>query len=151
MAEGEPLELVRYNAASGRFEVGAAAAAVLRRTRGPVSIVAVAGRARQGKSYILNQLLRAAGGAGFAVGSTQRPCTKGLWMWSAPTRRVDADGGGGEYHLVGCVFSFGVFFFVVVVAWAEERPSCCTFARTLAKSTIIINNHHTTTHTQKTT
>ncbi len=90
------LELVRYNADAGRFEVGQEALAVLRATRGPVGVVAVAGRARQGKSYILNQLLGRAGG--FTVGPTHRPCTKGLWMWSAPVERAAPD--GSKYSMV---------------------------------------------------
>jgi len=95
---GTPLELVRYNASTGKFEAGAAALAALRRVRSPVAVAAVSGRARQGKSFILNQLLEASTGGGFTIGSTHRPCTQGLWMWSAPLRRAAAD--GSEYHLV---------------------------------------------------
>lgn len=93
-----PLELVKYDGVSGKFLAGAEALAVLRRTRGPVGVVAVCGRARQGKSYILNQLLQQTSGHGFTVGPTVRPCTKGLWMWSAPQRRIAPD--GSETHLV---------------------------------------------------
>lgn len=90
------LELVRYNPDSGKFELGDEALAVLRSTKGPVGVVAVAGRARQGKSYILNQLLGRSGG--FQVSPSHRPCTKGLWMWSAPVERTGAD--GSKYNLV---------------------------------------------------
>ena len=41
----------------------------------PLGVVAVCGRARQGKSYILNRLLKQTG-KGFVVGPTHRPCTK---------------------------------------------------------------------------
>jgi hypothetical protein len=91
----------------------------------PLGVVAVCGRARQGKSYILNRCepecmgsffplsagMRAHGehssplpplsmrprllkqtGDGFVVGPTHRPCTKGLWMWSEPQLRNNADG-----------------------------------------------------------
>ncbi|NJO13276.1 MAG: hypothetical protein HC872_07235 [Gammaproteobacteria bacterium] len=47
-------------------------------------------QARQGKSFILNQLLGRS--TGFVVAPTHRPCTKGLWMWSAPIERTAADG-----------------------------------------------------------
>ena len=56
------------------------------------------GRARQGKSYILNRIAeRAAGaqpgaGGGFTVAATQKPCTKGIWLWSKPVARKAADG-----------------------------------------------------------
>lgn len=90
------LELIRYNTETGKFELGEEALAVLKATRGPIGVVAVAGRARQGKSYILNQLLGRSGG--FMVGPTHRPCTKGLWMWSAPVERTAPD--GSRYSLV---------------------------------------------------
>lgn len=94
---GTPLELVSYNAQTGKFEVGKAAMKALRGVRGPVGVVAVCGRARQGKSFILNQLLSETSG-GFVVGPTHRPCTKGLWMWSSPQKRTGKD--GTEHHLV---------------------------------------------------
>lgn len=90
------LELARYNSDTGKFELGEEALAMLRNTRGPVGVVAVAGRARQGKSYILNQLLGRSGG--FTVGPTHRPCTKGLHIWSAPVERTAPD--GSKYSLV---------------------------------------------------
>ncbi|VAH10583.1 unnamed protein product [Triticum turgidum subsp. durum] len=36
--------------------------------------------------------------SGFQVASTHKPCTKGLWMWSAPLKRTGLD--GTEYNLV---------------------------------------------------
>ena len=36
--------------------------------------------------------------SGFEVAATQKPCTKGLWMWSAPIKRIAAD--GSEYSLI---------------------------------------------------
>ncbi|KFM22751.1 Interferon-induced guanylate-binding protein 1 [Auxenochlorella protothecoides] len=94
--KAQSLELVKYHAQTGKFEVGTEALRILRATAGPVGVVSVCGRARQGKSYILNQLLGRAGG--FTVGPTHRPCTKGLWVWSAPVPRTAAD--GSPYHLV---------------------------------------------------
>jgi hypothetical protein len=101
MTQGHPLELVRYNIETGKFEVGQQAQDVLRGVKGPLAVVAVCGRARQGKSFILNQLLCQSGG--FSVGSTHRPCTKGLWMWSHPLPRVSAM---DSYHLVRSCFAF---------------------------------------------
>lgn len=94
--QAHPEELIRFNAATGKFEVGREALATLSAHRGPVGVVAVCGRARQGKSYILNQLLGQS--SGFQVAATHRPCTKGLWMWSAPVPRTAPD--GSPYHLV---------------------------------------------------
>ncbi|CAG9467408.1 unnamed protein product [Pedinophyceae sp. YPF-701] len=92
----KPLELVQYDSSTGKFQVGKEALSVLRGVKGPVAVVAVCGRARQGKSYILNQLLGRSNG--FQVAPSVRPCTKGLWMWSAPIKRTGTD--GQPYHLV---------------------------------------------------
>ena len=67
------------------------------KVRSPIGVVAVSGRARQGKSYVLNCLLQQTN-AGFKVGPTTRPCTKGLWMWSQPQKRVAPD--GSEHYIV---------------------------------------------------
>jgi len=88
MAEGRALQLL-YTDDQGRFRLGKEAVQVLRRVQAPVSVVAVCGRARQGKSFLLNALAGSGGGTGFRVESTQRPCTKGLWLWSAPIERPD--------------------------------------------------------------
>jgi hypothetical protein len=72
------------------------AARLLRTIRTPVGVVAVCGRARTGKSFILNQLLGRS--AGFRLAHSHRPCTKGLWIWSRPVRLVGPD--GQPYHLV---------------------------------------------------
>jgi hypothetical protein len=93
---GQPLDLIQYDTATGKFSVGEQALAVLRSIKGPVGVVSVSGRARQGKSYILNQLLGQS--SGFVVAPTHRPCTKGLWMWSHPVARQSPD--GSKYHLV---------------------------------------------------
>lgn len=80
----------------GKFKMDPDAVAALQQVKGPLGIVSVCGRARQGKSFILNQLLGR--GSGFQVASTHRPCTKGLWMWSTPLKRIAAD--GTEYSLL---------------------------------------------------
>jgi len=36
--------------------------------------------------------------SGFEVAATQKPCTKGLWMWSTPIKRTAAD--GSQYNLI---------------------------------------------------
>lgn len=70
-----------------------------------VAVLAVCGRARQGKSWLLNQILgKLTAGyknapAGFQVASTHRPCTKGLWLWGQALARVTPS--GQQYHLVG--------------------------------------------------
>ncbi|GLJ14197.1 hypothetical protein SUGI_0227810 [Cryptomeria japonica] len=90
-----PLKLV-YCDEKGKFKMDPEAVATLQLVKGPIGVVSVCGRARQGKSFILNQLLGRS--SGFQVASTHRPCTKGLWMWSAPLQRTALD--GTEYNLL---------------------------------------------------
>ncbi|KAI8567786.1 hypothetical protein RHMOL_Rhmol02G0149000 [Rhododendron molle] len=90
-----PIRLV-YCDEKGKFQMDPEAVAALQLVKGPIGVVSVCGRARQGKSYILNQLLGRS--SGFQVASTHRPCTKGLWLWSAPIRRTALD--GTEYNLL---------------------------------------------------
>lgn len=90
-----PIRLV-YCDEKGKFRMDPEAVAMLQLVKEPIGIVAVCGRARQGKSFILNQLLGKS--SGFQVASTQRPCTKGLWLWSAPIKRTALD--GTEYNLL---------------------------------------------------
>ncbi|KAK3134837.1 hypothetical protein QOZ80_5BG0411370 [Eleusine coracana subsp. coracana] len=90
-----PLRLV-YCDEKGKFVMDPEAVAALQLVKGPIGVVSVCGRARQGKSFVLNQLLGRS--SGFQVASTHRPCTKGLWMWSTPLKRTGLD--GTEYSLV---------------------------------------------------
>ncbi|KAL6991120.1 hypothetical protein U1Q18_009239, partial [Sarracenia purpurea var. burkii] len=90
-----PIRLV-YCDDKGKFLMDPEAVATLQLVKDPVGVVSVCGRARQGKSFVLNQLLGRS--SGFQVASTHRPCTKGLWLWSAPIRRTALD--GTEYSLL---------------------------------------------------
>ncbi|XP_024987627.1 guanylate-binding protein 3-like [Cynara cardunculus var. scolymus] len=90
-----PIRLV-YCDEKGKFQMDPEAVSVLQLVKEPVGVVSVCGRARQGKSFILNQLLGRSNG--FQVASTHRPCTKGLWLWSTPIKKTALD--GTEYNLL---------------------------------------------------
>ncbi|CAI9292999.1 unnamed protein product [Lactuca saligna] len=90
-----PIRLV-YCDERGKFQMDPEAVSLLQLVKEPIGVVSVCGRARQGKSYILNQLLGRS--SGFKVASTHRPCTKGLWLWSTPLKRTALD--GTEYNLL---------------------------------------------------
>ncbi|KAJ6683351.1 hypothetical protein OIU85_007075 [Salix viminalis] len=92
---GRPIKFISYDE-SGKFKVHPDAVDALMQIKGPIGVVSVCGRARQGKSFLMNQLLGRS--TGFQVGSTNRPCTKGIWIWSAPLKRAALD--GTEYSLV---------------------------------------------------
>ena len=84
------------------------------RAQEAVSVVAVVGPYRTGKSFLINSLAEAASGpavaAGakadamaplgkecwFTVGSTVRACTRGLWMAAPPAARMTSAGGGAD-------------------------------------------------------
>ncbi|XP_072956223.1 uncharacterized protein [Typha angustifolia] len=95
LGPARPLRLV-YCDENGVFKMDPEAVAALHLVKGPIGVVSVCGRARQGKSFILNQLIGRT--SGFQVAPTHRPCTKGLWMWSAPLKRTALD--GTEYNLL---------------------------------------------------
>ncbi|XP_078473278.1 guanylate-binding protein 1-like [Lampetra fluviatilis] len=64
----------------GRFVlVPETAAAVSRLVTGPVVVVAVVGRYRTGKSFLMNRL--AGTNSGFSLGCTVQSHTKGIWVW----------------------------------------------------------------------
>ncbi|KAK9074391.1 hypothetical protein SSX86_006989 [Deinandra increscens subsp. villosa] len=90
-----PIRLV-YCDDKGKFHMDPEAVAVLQLVKEPVGVVTVCGRARQGKSFILNQLLGRS--SGFQVAPTHRPCTKGIWLWSTPIKRTALD--GTDYNLL---------------------------------------------------
>jgi len=46
-----------------------------------VTVIGAVGTFRSGKSYLLNRLFGSQ--KGFQVGSTVKPCTHGIWMWTA--------------------------------------------------------------------
>lgn len=70
------------------FQVSAKALDYLSSIQGPVSVVAIAGLYRTGKSYLLNLLLnRTKAHEMFHVGGTVNACTKGIWIWGAPVEK----------------------------------------------------------------
>ncbi|GBF98848.1 hypothetical protein Rsub_11452 [Raphidocelis subcapitata] len=103
---GKPLLLIGFNEAARKWEVNPDAAALLARVPGPLCTLSVCGRARQGKSFLLNTLLGRLTGQelpeGFKVSPTQHSCTRGLWMWSVPIPMKDADGKPCNLLLVDC-------------------------------------------------
>ncbi|KAL2098620.1 hypothetical protein ACEWY4_005100 [Coilia grayii] len=66
----------------GRMSVQQGALQILEQIQQPVVVVAVVGLYRTGKSYLMNRL--AGRQSGFALGSTIKSKTKGIWMWCLP-------------------------------------------------------------------
>uniref|UniRef100_A0A8B9UWT0 GB1/RHD3-type G domain-containing protein n=1 Tax=Anas zonorhyncha TaxID=75864 RepID=A0A8B9UWT0_9AVES len=86
-AMGAPQCLVQ-NGPNGKLSLNPGALEVLRGIRQPVVVVAIAGRYRTGKSFLLNRLAQRH--TGFPLGHTVQAHTKGIWMWCLPhPRRAD--------------------------------------------------------------
>jgi hypothetical protein len=95
-AQGQPLLLIGFNDRTNKWEVGQEALRALKGIAGPLCTISVCGRARQGKSFLLNQMLGKFTGVdkfrGFVVSPTQQSCTRGIWMWSHPVQIPGPDG-----------------------------------------------------------
>uniref|UniRef100_A0A8B9QVQ9 GB1/RHD3-type G domain-containing protein n=1 Tax=Anas platyrhynchos TaxID=8839 RepID=A0A8B9QVQ9_ANAPL len=83
----QPLCLVR-NGPKGKLSLNPKVLKVLRGIWQPVVVVAIAGRYRTGKSFLMNRLAQRR--TGFPLGHTVQAHTKGIWMWCLPhPRRAD--------------------------------------------------------------
>ncbi|WIA08464.1 hypothetical protein OEZ85_007901 [Tetradesmus obliquus] len=105
-AQGKPLVLIGFNEATSSWEVGQEAMRVLQTIPGPLCTVSVCGRARQGKSFLLNQILSKFTSVdkpqGFVVSPTHQSCTRGIWIWSAPITMIGPDGRKLNTILMDC-------------------------------------------------
>ena len=79
--DGKAISMVNYDPSLGQFVINPEALEVIRHLQNPLGVISVAGMYRTGKSYLLNRMLLNRS-AGFSVGPSINPCTKGLWMWS---------------------------------------------------------------------
>ena len=88
--DGRALNFIVYDKEKG-FSVGEEARDFLMSLRDEnIGVIAVAGKYRTGKSFLLNRiLLQQTKDKGFGVGPTINPCTKGLWIWNQPIELVD--------------------------------------------------------------
>uniref|UniRef100_UPI00358EE1DD guanylate-binding protein 2-like n=1 Tax=Myxine glutinosa TaxID=7769 RepID=UPI00358EE1DD len=76
-----PLMLISSDT-NGKFVLNEDTAGILRGITKPVVVVAIVGRYRTGKSYLMNLL--AGHKTGFALGHTVQSHTKGIWAWALP-------------------------------------------------------------------
>ncbi|KAG6580239.1 Guanylate-binding protein [Phytophthora cinnamomi] len=86
----EPVPLITFSEDEDQLKVNDEAVELLRRIEGHVAVVAMAGLYRTGKSSMLNWLLDRQ--SGFRVGPTIERCTRGIWLWGQPQRRLMANG-----------------------------------------------------------
>ncbi|CAG9318600.1 unnamed protein product [Blepharisma stoltei] len=88
---GQAIPLILFQEREG-FRLTSEGLNFLNSIKTKVSVVAVAGKYRTGKSYMLNKIILDVEGPGFGVGPTINPCTKGLWIWSEPIPVKAVDG-----------------------------------------------------------
>lgn len=76
------------------FSINEKALNILKSIDEEIIIVSIVGKARTGKSYLLNQLLSDTNGnyqyGGFEVASTINSCTKGIWLWGGPRNKPNS-------------------------------------------------------------
>ena len=84
-----PIKLIDF---SRGFQINPQALEFLRSIKEEIIIVSVVGKARTGKSYLMNLLLDLIGkGSGFQVASTLQSCTKGIWLWGTPKNSLNGN------------------------------------------------------------
>lgn len=102
-----PLQLIRIDD-SGNCHLQEDAVRVLNQIQGRLAVVGIAGLYRTGKSFLLNRLLDLQ--AGFEIGPSVNPCTKGLWIWGQPVQLaadyhcilIDTEGLGSTQRTASC-------------------------------------------------
>ncbi|XP_013397727.1 guanylate-binding protein 1-like [Lingula anatina] len=78
----KPLPLITACGDGRKFTINEEAKKCLLSIDKPVSVVAIVGKCRTGKSYLMNRLYGK--NSGFDLGSTVQSKTKGIWIWARP-------------------------------------------------------------------
>ena len=89
--EEGPINLIKFN--KNNFELNKAALDVLRSIKDQIIVVSIVGKARTGKSYLMNLLLNTNNNnknKGFKVASSINSCTRGIWLWSTPRQKPNS-------------------------------------------------------------
>jgi len=102
-----PLQFIRIDD-DGKCHLQQNAVSICSQIQGKLAVVGIAGLYRTGKSFLLNRLLGLQ--AGFDIGPTVNPCTKGLWIWGQPVQLapdyhcilVDTEGLGSTQRTASC-------------------------------------------------
>ena len=91
MKEG-PINLIKFN--KNNFELNKEALDILRSIKDQIIVVSIVGKARTGKSYLMNLLLNSNNNInknnGFKVASSINSCTRGIWLWSTPRQKPNS-------------------------------------------------------------
>ena len=87
-----PINLIEFNRKN--FSLNEKALDILRNINDDLIIVSIVGKARTGKSYLMNLLLNSNKskypGSGFEISSRLNSCTRGIWLWDTPRQKPNS-------------------------------------------------------------
>ena len=84
--EESPINLIEFS--KKKFILKEEALNILRNIKEELIVVSIVGKARTGKSFLMNLLLNSNNNQnynyGFKIGSSINSCTRGIWIWNTP-------------------------------------------------------------------
>ena len=87
-----PINLIEFN--RNNFVLNEKALNILKSIEEDLIIVSIVGKARTGKSYLMNLLLNnnqsKFPGNGFEISSKLNSCTRGIWLWDTPRNKPNS-------------------------------------------------------------
>ena len=90
--EEGPINLIEFH--KNNFVLNEKALNILRTIKEDLIIVSIVGKARTGKSYLMNLLLNNHNskypGNGFEISSKLNSCTRGIWLWDTPRQKPNS-------------------------------------------------------------
>ena len=90
--EEGPINLIEFH--KNNFILNEKALNILRKIKEDLIIVSIVGKARTGKSYLMNLLLNNNNskypGNGFEISSKLNSCTRGIWLWDTPRQKPNS-------------------------------------------------------------
>ena len=91
--EEGPINLIEFQ--KKNFVLNENALNILKNINEDIVVVSIVGKARTGKSYLMNLLLNQNNNnknnnLGFKIGSTINSCTRGIWLWNTPKNKPNS-------------------------------------------------------------
>ena len=90
--EEGPINLIEFQ--KKNFILNKEALEILRNIKEEIVVVSIVGKARTGKSYLMNLLLNSNNNQiknkGFKIGSSINSCTRGIWLWNTPKEKPNS-------------------------------------------------------------
>ena len=90
--EEGPINLIEFQ--KKNFILNKNALNILKNINEDIVVVSIVGKARTGKSYLMNLLLNQNNNqntkSGFKIGSSINSCTRGIWLWNTPKNKPNS-------------------------------------------------------------